>query len=70
MFLPSYHEKYLYKSDNFGLFEIFEIQMLALSMLLATELDIMKKSLTTRESTYIELIFHNKNLCPRLKACA
>ena len=29
-------------------------------LIIGSELDIMKKSLTTRESTYIELIFHEK----------
>ena len=34
--------------------------LVCIVLIIGSELDIMKKSLTTRESTYIELIFHKK----------
>ena len=49
---------------------IFYENLVCIVLIIGSELDIMKRSLTTRESTYIELVFHTKNQCPRLKAFA
>ena len=38
----------------------FTENLVCIVLIIGPELDIMKKSLTTRESTYIELIFHKK----------
>ena len=43
---------------------IFYENLVCIVLIIGLRLDIMKKSLTTRESTYMELIF-----CPMLKAC-
>ena len=44
--------------------------LVCIVLIIGPELNIMKKSFTTRESAYIEIILHKKNQCPRLKACA
>ena len=36
--------------------------LVCIVFIIGSELDIMKKSFTTRESTYIELIFHKKSV--------
>ena len=45
----------------------FHENLVCIVLIIGSELDVMKKSLTTRESTYIELIFRKKRSASQAK---